>query len=62
MTPQAIALDQRAMFEKSFHRPRNYRYLSPADQWEIDASLGILDWEGCDLTHEDRARIEAHYL
>jgi len=30
-------------------------------QWEIDAELGILDWEGKDLTPEDLARFDAHY-
>jgi hypothetical protein len=49
------------MFEKSFQRPRNYFKLPAEAQWQIDASLGILDWEGNDLTEEDKARFKAHY-
>jgi len=54
-------LTEREMFEKSFQRPRNYFKLPAEAQWQIDASLGILDWEGNDLTEEDKARFKAHY-
>lgn len=54
-------MTEREMFEKSFQRPKNYLKLSARQQWDIDASLGILDWEGRDLTEEDRKRIDAHY-
>lgn len=55
-------LSQREMFEKSFERPRSYFYLSEQEQWEIDKALGILDWDGSDLTKEDKARFRKHYL
>jgi hypothetical protein len=54
-------MSERDMFEKSFQRPRNYFKLSGQEQWDIDASLGILDWEGSDLTDEDRKRFKEHY-
>lgn len=31
--------------EQALKRPNNFNKLSPADQWEIDKQLGILDWE-----------------
>ena len=49
------------MFEKSFQRPRNYFKLSPERQWEIDKSLGILDWMGEGLNEEDLERFRNHY-
>lgn len=49
------------MFEKSFQRPKNFFNLSPETQWNIDKQLGILDWEGEDLTEEDIKRFKAHY-
>lgn len=49
------------MFEKSFERPHNYFRLSAREQWEIDARLGILDWDGSGLTEEDMKRFEEHY-
>ena len=55
-------MNEREMFEKSFERPRNYFKLSPERQWEIDEMLGILDWEGSDLSAEDRKRFEDHYI
>lgn len=54
-------MTEREMFEKSFSRPKNYFELSAQEQWEIDKSLGILDWEGEDLSKEDLARFHAHY-
>ena len=54
-------MSEREMFEKSFQRPRNYPQLSPEEQWDIDASLGILDWEGTGLTKEDKKRISEYY-
>jgi hypothetical protein len=52
---------QREMFERSFMRPRNYFELSAPTQYAIDKSLGILDWEGDNLTDEDRKRFKEHY-
>ncbi len=49
------------MFEKSFERPSNYFKLSSEKQWEIDKNLGILDWEGDDLSEDDRIRFRNHY-
>lgn len=54
-------MTEREMFEKSFQRPKNYFKLSERRQWEIDASLGILDWSGDGLTAEDIKRFEDHY-
>lgn len=54
-------MTEREMFEKSFQRPKNYFKLSPQAQWDIDASLGILDWEGEGLTEVDRKRFTEHY-
>lgn len=54
-------MTEREMFEQSFKRPRNYFKLSARRQWEIDAALGILDWEGDGLTKEDKKRFDAHY-
>jgi len=54
-------MTEREMFEKSFERPRNYFELPDAEQWEIDKRLGILDWEGRDLTQEDMERFHKHY-
>lgn len=54
-------MNQREMFEKSFERPTNYRKLDAESQWRIDDRLGILDWEGKDLTPEDLERIKNHY-
>ena len=49
------------MFEKSFLRPVNFFQLSEKEQWEIDEELGILDWEGRDLTEKDKIRFFNHY-
>ena len=27
-------------------RPKNYSNLTPEEQWDVDKSLGILDWDG----------------
>lgn len=54
-------MTQREMFEKSFERPSNYFKLSAQTQWDIDASLGILDWEGGNLSEEDKKRFKEHY-
>lgn len=55
-------MTEREMFEESFKRPKNYFKLSPETQWDIDKSLGILDWEGKDLSEEDKKRFKAHYM
>lgn len=49
------------MFEKTFERPSNFFELSYAEQWDVDKALGILDWDGSDLTDEQRERYQAHY-
>ena len=54
-------MTEREMFEKSFQRPSNYFKLPAEAQWEIDAALGILDWEGSDLSEEDLKRFDSHY-
>jgi hypothetical protein len=54
-------MTEREMFEQSFKRPSNYFKLSPERQWEIDKDLGILDWEGEDLSEEDIKRFKSHY-
>jgi hypothetical protein len=54
-------MTEHEMFEKSFERPSNFFWLSPARQWEIDKELGILDWDGDDLTQEELTRYRAHY-
>lgn len=54
-------MTEREMFERSFKRPRNYMHLSAREQWQIDKDLGILDWEGRDLTPEDKRRMREHY-
>ena len=54
-------MTERDMFEKSFQRPKNYFKLDAKEQWAIDKSLGILDWEGSDLSDADLERIKEHY-
>jgi hypothetical protein len=54
-------LSEREMFEKSFERPKNFFNLSEKEQWTIDNSLGILDWEGNDLNVEDLKKFKDHY-
>ncbi len=55
-------MNEREMFEKSFERPKNFFKLSAESQWDIDKSLGILDWMGKDLTDEDKKRFKEHYI
>ncbi len=54
-------MTEREMFEKAFERPRNYFDLPNAEQWAIDKRLGILDWEGRDLTKEDLERFHKYF-
>lgn len=54
-------MTERDMFEASFKRPSNFFKLSEAEQWKIDKDLGILDWQGDDLSKDDIKRFEAHY-
>lgn len=54
-------MTEKEMFEKSFQRPIDFFKLSPERQWEIDKDLGILDWEGSDLSDEDIERFKNHY-
>lgn len=54
-------MTEQEMIEASFKRPKNYFKLSAQEQWAIDKNLGILDWEGGNLTKEELARFRAHY-
>lgn len=54
-------MSEKEMFEKSFQRPTNYFKLSSQKQWEIDNKLGILDWEGDNLSKEDILKFKNHY-
>lgn len=54
-------MTEREMFEKSFEITSNYFKLSAESQWDIDKSLGILDWEGQGLSKEDIKRYKNHY-
>lgn len=56
------SMTEQQMFEKSFERPKNYFKLSPERQWEIDKELGILDWNGSNLTKEEIKRFKDHYV
>lgn len=56
-----LTMTQKEMFELSFQRPKNYFRLSNQEQWDIDKSLGILDWQGDDLTDEELKKFKAHY-
>ena len=58
---KATSMTEREMFERSFMRPTNYWKLSHNKQWEIDSELGILDWQGEDLTSEDMERYVSYY-
>lgn len=53
-------MTEQEMFEASFHRPTNYFQLAESRQWDIDKSLGILDWSGR-MTAEETKRFKAHY-
>ena len=55
-------MTEHEMYEKSFERPRDYFRLTPEHQWAIDARLGILDWDGSDLTKEELKRFKEHYV
>ena len=54
-------MTEHEMFLKSFERPSNYFKLDAETQWEIDRQLGILDWEGKNLTSEESKRFFDHY-
>jgi len=54
-------MTEREMFEASFRRPSNFFKLLPEERWAIDKELGILDWEGNDLSQEDVDRFYEHY-
>lgn len=54
-------MTEKEQFEKSFQRPHNYFKLSDKQKWEIDEHLGILDWEGNNLTKKELKRFYAHY-
>lgn len=54
-------MTEKEMFEESFKRPKDFFKLSPLRQWDVDKTLGILDWEGGNLTAEEKKRFKAHY-
>jgi hypothetical protein len=54
-------MTEKEMFEKSFQRPKNYFKLSFREQWDIDKKLGLLDWDGRNLTEEEKLRYKKHY-
>lgn len=54
-------MNEQQMFEMSFKRPSNFFKLSPERQWDIDKSLGILDWIGTNISQEDMIRFKKHY-
>lgn len=54
-------MTEKQMYEASYARPSNYFKLGAEQQWSIDKTLGILDWEGRKLTTEEQARWDAHY-
>ncbi len=54
-------MTEKEMYEKSFQRPSNFFHLSGEEQWEIDKRLGILDWQGDNLTKAEQERFSAHY-
>ena len=54
-------MNEQQMFEKSFQRPCNFFKLSKSEQWQIDANLGILDWEGDSMSEDDKKKFVAHY-
>ena len=55
-------MTEQQMFEKSFERPRDYFKLSAEAQWAIDKQLGILDWQGGNLTEAEKVRFKEHYI
>jgi hypothetical protein len=42
MTDKILSEDAK----KAEQRPDDYDDLTPSEQWDIDAELGILDWDG----------------
>jgi hypothetical protein len=54
-------MTENEMFEISFQRPSNYFNLSFKTQWDIDAALGILDWQGDNFTSAQKKRFHKHY-
>lgn len=54
-------MTERQMFEVSFRRPKDFFKLSAETQWAVDKQLGILDWEGENLTPLEMERFHAHY-
>jgi len=56
-----MKMTEKEMFEKSFQRPKDYFKLSGKEQYYIDERLGILDWEGDNLSQKDFERFQNHY-
>jgi hypothetical protein len=54
-------MTEKEMFEKSFQRPHNFFKLSADEQYDIDKELGILDWQGKNLSKEDIQKFKNHY-
>lgn len=55
------AMNEYEMYKTSFKRPTNFFELSYEKQWKIDKDLGILDWNGSDLTKLEMKRFREHY-
>jgi hypothetical protein len=54
-------MTEQGMFEQSFKRPKYFFNLSDKEQWNIDSSLGLLDWKGQGLSNDDLKRFKKHY-
>jgi len=48
-----MSMSEYEMAKAALRRPFDYGQRHPESQWNIDANLGILDWNGIDL---DKAR------
>lgn len=48
-----MSMSEYEMAKAALRRPLDYGQRHPQSQWNIDANLGILDWNGIDL---DKAR------
>jgi hypothetical protein len=44
-----MSMTEYEMAKAALRRPLDYSRRHPESQWNIDASLGILDWNGIDL-------------
>lgn len=42
-------------------RPSTYFKLSSKRQWEIDSAIGILDWDGKDMSEEEKEEFYKYF-